>query len=48
MITYMIIRDRKEDNYVSNYYLFITICIALAVDISMMVKFYLLYKFVTL
>ena len=47
MITYLIIRDRKEDN-VSNYWLFITICMALAVDASMILKFYLLYQFATL
>jgi hypothetical protein len=47
MITYMIIRDRKEDG-LSNSWLFITICMALAIDISMTLKVYLLYRFATL
>jgi hypothetical protein len=47
MITYIIIRDRKEDK-VSNYWLFITICMALVVDTSMILKCYALYLFATL
>jgi uncharacterized membrane protein len=47
MLTYIIIRDRKEDN-VSNYWLGITICIALLADMGILAKFYLLYKFSTM